>query len=236
MELWTGLLFGFLGSFHCIGMCGPIALSLPRPKSNFGSVLIYATIYNTGRILTYSVFGLLIGFLGRKIALAGFQSILSIVLGVSIVTGVLLSKTIREKKKPAFYTNIVSKINKGYGKLLRKQDTPALFGMGILNGLLPCAFVYSGLAASVLTETAYHSMAYMALFGVGTLPALFSIYVAPHFISIDLRTAIRKYIPYLALSLGAFLIIRGIALQDLKLSVTLMEGIEPFCVFPGTTM
>ncbi len=236
MELWTGLLFGFLGSFHCIGMCGPIALSLPRPRSDFGSVLVYAAIYNAGRILTYSFFGLMIGFLGRKIALAGFQSVLSITLGVIIVLSVLLSKAIKQSQKPAFYNTITSKINTAYGKLLRKQNTPALFGMGVLNGLLPCAFVYSGLAASVLTETPVHSMAYMALFGVGTLPALLSVYIAPHFISVDLRTAIRKYIPYLAFSLGVFLIVRGIALQDLRLSVTLMEGIEPFCVFPGAIM
>jgi sulfite exporter TauE/SafE len=232
MELWTAFGLGFLGSFHCVGMCGPIALSLPRPSSNFASLSLYALIYNFGRIATYSVFGLLFGFFGSQIALSGFQGLLSILLGVVIITGVIFSNYFRSKDKPAFYNSLLPKINTLYGKLIRKNSVTALFGMGVLNGLLPCAFVYSGLAVAVLSNTPIQSMSYMFLFGLGTLPAMFSIYAAPHFISMDLRTTIRKYLPYLAFSLGLFLIIRGIALQDLALSANLREGIETFCTFP----
>jgi len=236
MELWTGILFGFLGSFHCVGMCGPIALSLPRPKSNFGSLSLYALIYNSGRILTYSFFGLIFGFFGREIAVSGFQGLLSVILGIGIITGVIFSQYLKRVKKPVFYERFVALINKTYGRLIRKKSYSSLFGMGILNGLLPCAFVYSGLAVAVLSQTPWHSMGFMAMFGIGTLPAMFSVYAAPHFISLDLRSTIRKYLPYLAFSLGLFLIVRGIALQDLTLSVTLRESIEPFCVFPGTNI
>jgi hypothetical protein len=232
MELWTGLIFGFLGSFHCIGMCGPIALSMPRPKSTFGSLLIYALTYNTGRVLTYAIFGLLFGLFGKQLSIAGFQGTLSIILGCSIIIGVLFSKYIRSIKKPVFYNYFISKINSLYGDLYRKQSNFALFGMGILNGWLPCAFVYSGLAVAVLSESPIHSMNYMILFGLGTFPAMFSIYMAPHFISMDLRSIIRKYLPYLAFSLGVFLIVRGVALHDLDLPILLRKGIEPFCVFP----
>ncbi len=236
MELWTGFLFGFLGSFHCVGMCGPIALSLPRPKSNFGSLSLYAFIYNSGRILTYSFFGLIFGFFGRQIAVSGFQGLLSVILGIAIILGVAFSTYFKRAKKPMFYNRYVAQINKAYGRLIRKKSNTALFGMGILNGLLPCAFVYSGLAVAVLSETLWHSMSYMAMFGFGTLPAMYSVYAAPHFISMDLRSAIRKYIPYLAFSLGLFLIVRGIALQNLTVSATIREGIEPLCVFPGTNI
>ena len=157
---------------------------------------------------------------------------LSILLGVVIITGVIFSNYFRSKDKPAFYNSLLPKINTLYGKLIRKNSVTALFGMGVLNGLLPCAFVYSGLAVAVLPNTPIQSMSYMFLFGLGTLPAMFSIYAAPHFISMDLRTTIRKYLPYLAFSLGLFLIIRGIALQDLALSANLREGIETFCTFP----
>lgn len=105
--------------------------------------------------------------------------------------------------------------------------------MGLLNGLLPCAFVYTGLAAAVLTSTPYHSMFYMTLFGLGTLPALFSIYISPNFISMDLRSSIKKYMPYLAFALDSFLVLRGILLQDLNISGAFMNTIEAFCVFPS---
>lgn len=234
MELWTALGLGFIGSFHCIGMCGPIVLGLPRTSSSFSAITLNAGIYNSGRILVYALFGLLIGFLGKEISLGGFQSTLSIVLGISIIVGVLFSGRFKSKPKPALYQKFISGINKSYGVLIRKNSKPALFGIGILNGLLPCAFVYSGLAAAVLTETPYHSLLYMALFGLGTLPALLTIYISPSFISLDLRGKIKTYVPYLAFSLGVFLIFRGVLLHDVGLPRQLMQSIEPFCVFPGS--
>tara|TARA_R110002124_G_scaffold194258_1_gene361351 strand:+ start:8081 stop:8791 length:711 start_codon:yes stop_codon:yes gene_type:complete len=233
MELWTALGLGFLGSFHCVGMCGPIVLGLPRTSSNFSAITLNAGIYNSGRILVYALFGLLIGFLGKQISLGGFQSTLSIVLGISIILGVLFSKKIYPQKRLAFLQKFTSKINRSYGILIRKNSKRALFGMGVLNGLLPCAFVYTGLAVAVLTETPYHSMIYMALFGLGTLPALFTIYVSPNFISLDLRSKIRQYIPYMAFSLGIFLVLRGIVLHNVGLPDALIDSIEPFFVFPS---
>ncbi|MEP1151341.1 MAG: sulfite exporter TauE/SafE family protein [Balneola sp.] len=234
MELWTALALGFLGSFHCVSMCGPLVLGLPRASSRLSDISINAVIYNSGRILVYSLFGLIFGFFGNKIALAGFQSILSIMLGSAIIIGVLFLKKSHSFKKPAIVQKFISKINTSYGVLIRKNSKSSLFGLGALNGLLPCAFVYSGLAAAVLTKTPYHSMLYMALFGLGTMPALFTIYLSPNFISLSLRSKIKTYIPYMALSLGVFLIFRGIILQNIGLPTALIETMEPFCVFPGT--
>lgn len=235
MELWTAFTLGLFGSFHCVGMCGPIAMSIPRSQSGFLPLTINAVIYNSGRILTYSIFGLLFGLLGAWITISGFQGWLSILLGAGLVAGVIYSRFFR---KGSFLSSnvLTAKITKWYGSLFKKQTVPALFSMGFLNGLLPCAFVYAGLAAAVLTQSALHSMAYMALFGLGTFPAMFLMYMAPSILSVGLRNSIRKMIPYLAFGLGVFLIVRGIALQDLQLSESLSEGMESFCVFPGTEM
>lgn len=235
MELWTAFTLGLFGSFHCVGMCGPIAMSIPRNTSGFFSLSGNAIIYNAGRISAYSVFGLLFGFLGTQITISGFQGWLSILLGIGLVAGVIYN---RNFKKYRIHTSgiVTDKITNWYAILLRKQSVPALFGMGILNGMLPCAFVYAGLAAAVLTQSPFHSMSYMALFGLGTFPAMFLMYMAPSILSLDLRNSIRKMVPYLAFGLGVFLIIRGVALQDLQLSRILAEGMESFCVFPGTEL
>ena len=100
MELWTALGLGFFGSFHCVGMCGPIVLSLPRSSSSFSVITFNAIVYNLGRILIYAFFGLIFGFLGKQITLAGFQSTLSIVLGILIILGVLFSTKLYPKKRP----------------------------------------------------------------------------------------------------------------------------------------
>lgn len=236
MELWTALVLGFVGSFHCVGMCGPLAMSLPRSSSRLSSLSLNALVYNSGRIFTYSIFGLLFGVLGTQITISGFQGWLSILLGVSIVSGVLLKRYFKSHKQPPFYKKLNECITVYYGILMRKSSFSALFGMGLLNGLLPCAFVYSGLAVAVLTQSPYHSMAYMALFGLGTFPAMYFMYLAPSILSLDLRNSIKKLIPYLAFSLGVFLIVRGVALQDLSLSRVLAENIDSFCIFPGTEM
>lgn len=234
MELWTALVVGFVGSFHCVGMCGPLVMAIPRSSNRPVSVVSNALVYNAGRIFTYSVFGVVFGFVGRGITLSGLQSKLSVLLGVLIIAAVFFSGTIRRLRKPAAYNSLVQRITAGYGKLLRKNSVPALAGMGLLNGLLPCAFVYAGLSAAVLTETPLHSAAYMALFGLGTLPAMFAMYLAPGFISLNLRASIRKYQPYLAVILGVLLIIRGLALQDLGLTGGLRDQLDFFCIFPGT--
>jgi len=234
MELWTALVLGFAGSFHCVGMCGPLAMSLPRNSSRISSLTLTALIYNSGRVLTYSIFGLLFGVLGTQITISGFQGWLSILLGIAIITGVLLNRYFTKHKRPSFYKKFNEYISIYYSLLMRKKSHTALLGMGILNGLLPCAFVYSGLAAAVLTESPIHSMAYMTLFGIGTFPVMYFMYLAPTILSLDLRNSIRKLIPYLAFSLGVFLIIRGVALQDLSLSKILAENIDAFCIFPGT--
>ncbi|HWA06847.1 MAG TPA: sulfite exporter TauE/SafE family protein, partial [Ignavibacteria bacterium] len=81
MELLTGFLVGLLGSFHCIGMCGPIAIALPKTNN----LVVSRLLYNFGRVITYSMLGLLFGMLGSRLEMFGLQRIISISLGVLII-------------------------------------------------------------------------------------------------------------------------------------------------------
>ena len=59
MQLFVvAFMIGIVGSFHCVGMCGPLALALPLSNSSFFAKLTGAFIYNAGRIVTYAVLGL----------------------------------------------------------------------------------------------------------------------------------------------------------------------------------
>ena len=81
----TAFAIGALGSFHCIGMCGPIALSVPMGGKNGLVGVIRALAYNLGRISTYALLGLIVGLLGERIVIGGYQQTLSIAVGVLIL-------------------------------------------------------------------------------------------------------------------------------------------------------
>lgn len=73
MELWTAFLLGLVGSAHCAGMCGPLALALPATGNTRGTFLAGRLLYNAGRLVTYAALGAAFGLLGQTFALAGFQ-------------------------------------------------------------------------------------------------------------------------------------------------------------------
>ena len=81
--LWTAFLLGFLGSFHCVGMCGPIALAVAGGKGK--SYVSNKILYNLGRSVTYAVLGLIVGSLGFSLSLAGIQQGFSIGMGLLIL-------------------------------------------------------------------------------------------------------------------------------------------------------
>ncbi len=79
------LLLGGLSSFHCVGMCGPIAISLPVYYLPRQQKIPGILLYNIGRIVMYALLGLVVGFAGRQIYLGGLQQGFSIVLGSLVI-------------------------------------------------------------------------------------------------------------------------------------------------------
>lgn len=85
----AGLILGTFSSLHCVGMCGPLALALPVQHLAVWQQRLAALLYNTGRIVTYAILGLLFGMAGRTIYIAGFQQWLSIISGVVILVFII---------------------------------------------------------------------------------------------------------------------------------------------------
>jgi sulfite exporter TauE/SafE len=226
-EIFTAFLIGLLGSFHCIGMCGPIAIALPVPKSSNLSFITGRILYNLGRVVTYSFLGALLGLLGGRIALAGAQQVVSIVLGIVIIIAVLLP----QKYKNYFAQHPITQklaqpLKANIGVLFKKGTFSAMFLIGILNGFLPCGFVYIGLAGSITSGDAASGAAVMVLFGLGTVPVMFAASVFGKFINMGIRTKLRKAIPVFALLLAAVFILRGMNLGIPYLSPKLSNQSE----------
>jgi len=211
MELWTALAIGFFGSFHCVGMCGPIALALPGSDESKLSLVAGRILYNIGRIVTYSLLGLIVGVVGHSIALAGLQKSLSVLLGaLIIISGLSANNYLPSWKKKIGLDTFFDKLKKTISAQFKKRGLRTLFTIGILNGLLPCGFVYVGLAGSVTTGSIVQGGLFMALFGLGTFPIMFLMSLAPGFITLSMRRRINAIIPYLAIGFGIYLVYRGI--------------------------
>ena len=203
---------GLLGSFHCVGMCGPLALSLPLKDDSVLSKFSGGLLYNAGRIVTYSLFGLLFGIIGKSVALFGFQQWLSILLGVLIIFFVILPKRVSSFNNNNFVLNYFGKIRSSFGKLFSQKNYSSLFSIGLLNGLLPCGLVYMAAAGAVATGDIMNSIFFMAFFGLGTLPMMWSIAFFGNYVGIGLRQKIRKAYPYMMMLIACLLILRGMGL------------------------
>lgn len=212
MELiLAAFTLGILGSFHCVGMCGPIALALPVHHLDTPRRILGILIYHTGRAVTYSLIGAFFGLLGMGFVLAGYQQALSIALGVVLLLSVLLPQlsVFTVFSKPV--TALTFRLKSAFGNLFTKRSNTALFTTGILNGLLPCGLVYMALAGATASGDVTKGALFMAVFGLGTLPAMFSVSLLSS-ISVAFRSKVRKYAPVIAGLMACLLILRGLGL------------------------
>ncbi len=207
--LSAGIALGLLGSFHCVGMCGPLALSLPIQSENSFRKFMGSFLYNAGRIITYSLLGLLVGWIGRSASLFGFQQWLSIILGTLILFFLLMRYSFDHLPPVANFFTIVRRL---MGKLYTKNNYRSLLMIGMLNGLLPCGMVYMAMAAGLSSGSVLDSVIFMAAFGVGTLPVMWTIVFFANHIGAGVRMKIRKVYPYLMVCIACLLILRGMGL------------------------
>ncbi len=212
-EILTGFIVGILGSVHCIGMCGPIVVALPGGFGKTTRLVVSRLLYSSGRVVTYILMGILVGLIGKSIVLAGFQRWLSVAAGIGIILAVLLPANITQRIFPAkFNYLVVERIKTAWGKLLQKRTMTSMFAIGLLNGMLPCGFLYAGLAAAATTGSAISAAGYMAMFGLGTVPALLATSLFGPLLNLRARQYLLRLLPVGAVVLGLLLVLRGMNL------------------------
>src|ERR1035437_6742484 len=138
MDLGTAFLLGLVGSLHCAGMCGPLALALPAAGNSTPGYVLGRVAYNAGRIATYCLLGIVFGLAGWTFLLAGVQRWTSIALGVALLLGLFASRKLGLSRPVTFAVN---QLKSRMSVLLRRRTFAALAVLGLLNGLLPCGLV-----------------------------------------------------------------------------------------------
>lgn len=211
--LLSAFILGLLGSFHCIGMCGPIAFMLPVDRSNSLKKVSQITIYHFGRLLAYSIIGLVFGLIGKSLYIFGFQQQLSIVIGILMILVVLIPQKTFNKynfSKPVY--KAISKVKSALGSALKKKTMDTFLTIGFLNGFLPCGLVYMALIAAMAGGNAANGSLYMTIFGLGTIPLMTTAIYLSHFLKGSARRYIQKIIPVFVIFIGVLFIIRGLGL------------------------
>jgi uncharacterized protein len=213
VEILPGIVFGFVGSLHCIGMCGPIVLAIPVTRGRWTTFIAGRLLYNLGRVVTYTVMGAAVGLLGAGVLLPVFQQNLSILAGIIIILSAAAKRYFSlSVPVPSPVSALLQRLQSRIAGLLREQSTGALFLLGILNGLLPCGFVYVAMTAAAVSAHALSGMLFMAGFGLGTIPAMLGFSFSPRVLSPNVRTMIGKILPLFTVFVGVFLIVRGLNL------------------------
>jgi len=224
MALWTAFMVGLLGSMHCIGMCAPLAMALPADRSSRWRYVQSRLLYNLGRIITYSLLGLLFGLLGEGISLALPQQYLSIVAGLIVLISVALPASITRKVSlflPLYrFTNF---LKLQFSLQFRKRGLSTSFFVGLLNGLLPCGMVYVALAGAIAGANSFYSATYMAVFGLGTFPLMLTVSFGGSLFRSTIKGSFRRAVPVLVFFLGCLFILRGMNLGIPYLSPQLVH-------------
>lgn len=209
--LISALGLGFASGFHCIGMCGPIALSLGLTKKQATNYYLQNLTYQFGRIVTYSFLGAILGIIGQGFQMAGFQQYLTIGVGILLIIMALFSFGGKDfASKIPFLSGFLLKVKMNLGKLLQKADYRSRFSTGILNGFLPCGMVYMALTASLAAGGIWQGSVFMAIFGLGTLPFMFAVVLAGNLMTQTFRIKILKFVPLMMILLGGLFILRGL--------------------------
>lgn len=199
---------GLLGSLHCAVMCGPLMLSLPLQKNSHLKAGLQLLLYQFGRILVYTVLGLLVGLLGNSLRVVTNQQSLSIVIGMVLILFAVLQVSGRYYQKlSALQHYIVNPISKLMGRVFGMP----LWGLfaGMLNGLIPCGMVYLALATALNTATVREGGMFMLLFGLGTSPLMLMISLGGIYLKKYIRFNSQKFIPWFMLFMGLLFIFRA---------------------------
>jgi uncharacterized protein len=212
---------GLIGSFHCLGMCGPIAMALPMGHRNNSGRLLGGVIYNLGRVFTYSFLGLILGMAGDFLISTKIQNTVSITFGAFIVIYLLLPSRAKSALKIAPSQTLLVKLRKQIAKYLYIDSNSSLFGIGMLNGLLPCGMIYLALTSSFLAGNAFKGSLFMFFFGLGTFPTMLAAVFFGSFVNRHIRSKLRKLVPVFLFFMAALLIVRGMNLGIPYLSPSL---------------
>ena len=204
---------GFLGSAHCIGMCGGFACAVGAGRANFWPLFARQVVYNFGRVFTYAFLGALAGSTGlylSRFALGpvNAQQAFSLLAG-GIMVGLGLV-TLGLIRLPQRWSTATSQLFAPlFAYFLNARGWFGYFLAGLANGFLPCGLVYAFLALAAAAQDGPRGAVIMTLFGLGTMPAMLAIGCGTRLLTQTMRLRIYRVAAVFVVALGSLTLFRG---------------------------
>jgi sulfite exporter TauE/SafE len=227
-EFLVPFFIGFVGSVHCLGMCGPLVLAYSlHIKSHESETMIHVSppwekglfhhiAFHSGRVLSYGFLGILsagllqrIGFMMFHAGLRGGATLFGG--GLMIFLGLVLLKVL---PLPGFFTFLSAGPASFWKRLLpplfQSQRLGSKMALGLATGFLPCGFSWAMLVKAATTESVGAGFLTMVSFGLGTVPALFLIGFSASFLSLRTRFLGEKIAALSVIVMGLILVSKGV--------------------------
>ena len=216
-----GMLFviGLFTSFHCISMCGGINLSQCLNNniiSNKGrlSTVKPAFLYNLGRVISYTIFGGIVGGIGSVISFTGWiQGLVQLIAGIfMVIMGLNMLNIFPWLRK------LNPRMPKFFAKKIKSKNNNSPFFVGLLNGLMPCGPLQAMQIYALSTGSVTKGALSMFLFSLGTVPLMFGLGALSSYMSKKFSKKIMKFGAILVVILGFVMFNNGLALSGINLS------------------
>ncbi|MGJ1325376.1 sulfite exporter TauE/SafE family protein [Sphingobacterium faecium] len=206
--LYFAFFMGLFGSIHCAVMCGPLLLAIQGSQELTWKIALNKLFYQVGRILTYGIFGIVLGLVGKIASIQGWQMGLSLFTGIILlIIGLVQLFKIKNEGFIKLQMRFVQPIAKIMGRWLYRPG--GSFFAGVLNGILPCGMLYMAAAAAMNTSSSLTSFYFMIMFGLGTLPLLLVFSFLGNFIRTYFKMNFSKWLPFLYILMGIWFLLRG---------------------------
>jgi sulfite exporter TauE/SafE/copper chaperone CopZ len=223
-----GMLFviGLLTSLHCIAMCGGINLSqcvtyqAVEGESRF-TKFKPSLLYNTGRIISYTIIGGIVGAIGSVVSFSGSaKGIVAIAGGVfMVIIGINMLDIFPWLRKIKISTP------KFFGdKIYDNTSKRGPFYVGLLNGLMPCGPLQTMQLYALGTGSFLAGATAMFLFSLGTVPLMFGFGAVSSFLSNKFTRRMLKVSAVLVIVLGLTMINRGLSLSGISIAAAPIPG------------
>jgi len=229
IELPLIFVSGVLGSAHCLGMCGPLALMLGQAKSRVRQNLVRQLIYSAGRIFTYGVLGACAGFAGMRMAaslpaLINIPAVLAIVAGAFLFYQGLLAADWLPRRGHVGSSCLGSSF---LATFLRGPALRDVFLAGLFTGFLPCGLLYGYVAMAAGSASMGRGILVMVTFGLGTVPVMIATGFGSSLLGLAARRRLFRLAAYSVMLAGAVSIYRGLGFLGTEIHAT--TTICPFC-------
>ena len=206
-------IIGLFTSLHCVSMCGGINLSQcinynDTIDKGTLSTIKPAFLYNLGRVISYTIFGAIVGGIGSIISFTGWmQSLIQLIASIfMIIMGLNMLNIFPWLRK------LNPRMPKIFAKKFKSKNNNSPFFIGLLNGFMPCGPLQAMQIYAISTGSVTKGAISMFLFSLGTVPLMFGLGTLSSYMSKKFSNKIMKF--------GAILVVLGFSMFNNALALS----------------